>query len=152
MWLWDHPPTECDFETTPHWMWLWDHPPLNVIVRPPPTECDFETTPHRMWFWDLPPPNVIVRPPPTECGFETTPHRMWFWDLPPPNVILRGHTAKSVQRAQNSWDCSQRAITVSGPSVYHLVSTPDSSFLTVTRLKSFLHTEVDGFQSLFSRP
>ncbi len=57
------PPTECDFETTPHWMWFWDHPPLNVILRSPPTECDFEITPHWMWFWDH-------------------PHWMWFWDHP----------------------------------------------------------------------
>ncbi len=54
----DHPPTECDYETTP---------PLNVVLRTPPTECSFENTPHWMWLWDH---------PPTECDFETTPHRM----------------------------------------------------------------------------
>ncbi len=114
IWFWDHPPlnvilrpspTECDFETIPHWIWFWDHPhwmwfwgtttecdfkgpPLNVILRPPPTECDFETTPHWMWFWDHP-HWMWFWGTPTECDFETTPHWRWFWDHPPLKVIFR---------------------------------------------------------------
>ncbi len=58
-------------------------------------------------------------PPPTECDFEG------------PHGKLSAMVPEFIATAL-------RAITVSGPStVYHLVSTPYSSFFTVTRLRSF---------------
>ncbi len=59
-----------------------------------------------------------ARSPPTECDFE-------------------GHHSKISVMGPEFLATALRAITVSGPSVYHLVFTPNSSFLTVTRLKSF---------------
>ncbi len=56
-------------------------------------------------------------PPPTECGF----------DGPRREISAMGPEFLAT---------ALRAIPVSGPSVYHLVFTPYSSFLTVTRLKS----------------
>ncbi len=66
--------------------------------------------------------------PPTECDCETHP---------PLNVILRGPRSKISAMGPEFLATALRAITVSGPStVYHLVFTPYSPFLTVTRLKS----------------
>ncbi len=58
-------------------------------------------------------------------------------DHPPLNVILRGAHNKISAMGPKFLATALRAITVSGPStVYHLVSTPYSPFLTVTWLKS----------------
>ncbi len=57
-------------------------------------------------------------PHPTECDFE-------------------GHHSKISAMGPEFLATALRAITVSGPSVYYLVFTPYSPFLTVTGLKSF---------------
>ncbi len=66
-------------------------------------------------------------PPPTECDFEGTHSEISAMGPEFPATALR-------------------AITVSGPfTVYHLVFTPYSSFLTVTDWRVFFHMEVEGF-------
>ncbi len=70
-------------------------------------------------------------------GARPPPHWMWLWDHPPLNVIVRGPRSKISAMGPEFLATALRAITVSGPStVYHLVFTPYSPFLTVTRLKS----------------
>ncbi len=64
------------------------------------------------------------------------PRTMFSWGTPL-NVILRGPRSKISAMGPEFLATALRAITVSGPStVYHLVFTPYSPFLTVTRLKS----------------
>ncbi len=59
-------------------------------------------------------------------------------DHPPLNVILKGPSSKISAMGPEFLTTALSAIMVSGPStVYHLVFTPYSPFLTVTRLRSF---------------
>ncbi len=84
------------------------------------------------------------------AGGPTTPHWMWFWGAPQQNQC------NGPRIPSDGTECNH----VSGPfTVYHLVFTPYSPFLTVTRLRSFSPHEGGRFtidpltnKSLFSRP
>ncbi len=69
-------------------------------------------------------------------------------DHTPLNVILRDNHSKISAMGPELLATALRAITVSGPSVYHLVftTTPYSPFLTVTYWRVFLHMEVEDSQ------